>query len=140
VAGQSHKMWIYSQGLGTLYRRAFSESNPTVEGQGYSGYSTGVNNPSAQCLEGFGPIPRGEYVINAPKTGPTDYSLPLVPSLANDMCNPPRSSFMIHGDRNQEPPRAPDTASRGCIILNLVVRQKIWESGDNRLLVVAYSP
>lgn len=133
-------MWIYSQGLGTLYRKLFPGAEPTVEGQGYSGVGAGLNNPAAQCLEKLGPLPRGSYTIGPPKNGPTDYSLPLVPSIGNDMCNPPRDNFLIHGDRNQEPPRAPNVASEGCIILSPVVRRKIWESGDRELLVVDYGP
>ncbi|WP_084026161.1 tlde1 domain-containing protein [Mesorhizobium sp. C399B] len=131
-------MWIYSQGLGTLYRKRSPIDQPSVEGQGYAGFGKGVNNPVTQCLEDFGPIPRGQYTISDPIASPTQFSLPLIPAIANDMCNPPRSNFLIHGDRKL--PRPPDTASQGCIILALDVRKKIWESGDRDLTVVEYGP
>jgi hypothetical protein len=132
-------MWIWSQGLGTLYR-ATSDGKATVEGHGYAGYGEGKNNPTFECMQDLGPLPKGNYQIGAPKDGPTPYALPLIPAPDTDLCNPPRNNFLIHGDRNSEPPRLPDVASHGCIILPREVRENIWQSGERDLLVVPYSP
>src|SRR5690242_13253774 len=94
-------MWIYSQGLGTLYQRNSDQDPATVVGQGYAGIDSGLNDPTMQCMQDLGPLPRGQYTIGGPVDGPTAYSLPLTPSPDTDMCNPPRSGFYIHGDRNE---------------------------------------
>lgn len=134
-------MWIYSQGLGTLYRRQSVGSPATVVATGYAGRDVGLNNPTMQCMQDIGPLPRGAYTIGAPVTGPTDYSLPLTPNIGTDMCNPARTRSYIHGDyRNNEIPRLPDAASKGCIILSRAVRTQVWESGDTALTVVEYAP
>lgn len=106
---------------------------------GYSGNGRGKNNPSLQGVPGVGPIPAGRYKILAPynskNVGP--YALPLdaVDAKPGDDVHQGtgRSAFRIHGDSI----KAPGTASRGCIILPRVVREKIWKSGDRDLLVVA---
>lgn len=133
-------MWIYSQGLATIYYKDPATDTLTIIAKGYSGLGVGLNSPTFQCQQDLGPLPRGLYKIKAPKDGPTPYSLPLSPQPGTDMCNPPRHSFLIHGDRNSEPPRAPNAASHGCIILSRNVRETIWNSGDDVLLVVEYSP
>jgi hypothetical protein len=99
-----------------------------------------LNNPTLQCSEDLGPIPPGQYNIGSPVEGPTPFALPLTPAIGTDMCNPPRTSFYIHGDRNSEPPHAPHSASHGCIVLARQVREKIWNSGDRTLLVIEYAP
>lgn len=130
-------MWIYSQGFGTLYYRARGGGEAAEVGKGYSGFGNGLNDPTFECSPGLGPIPRGSYSIGGPKTGPTEFSLPLTPDVLNDACE--RSSFMIHGDhKRKEPPRMPNMASHGCIILDRNIREQIWNSGDHELLVVDY--
>ena len=130
-------MWIYSQGLATIYYKEDVTSEPQKVSAGYSGQDTGLNNPEFQC-ELFGPLPRGDYTIGAPEVGPSDYSLRLTPDADNDMCNPTRSHFLIHGDRDENPPRNEMVASHGCIILPRAIRERIWNSGDTKLRVVDY--
>jgi hypothetical protein len=127
-------MWIYSQRTGELYW----EHPPVREliGTGYSGAGSLKNDPAMQCISDLGPIPRGEYTIGPIGAygpgGVLKSALPLTPDPSNDMCSPPRSNFLIHGDSAQHP----GWASGGCIIMALSIRQKISQSGDNRLRVV----
>jgi hypothetical protein len=132
-------MWIYSQGFATLYYQASVDGPLTEVAKGYSGRGVGRNDPTYQCNEEWGPLPIGKYTIEEPKKGPTPYSLPLEPDPTNDMCDPPRENFLIHGDKATEPPEIPYVASHGCIILPRPTRQKIWESGDHELLVVRFA-
>ena len=123
-----------------MYFKENSATETELISKGYSGQGAGLNNPVFQCQQDMGPLPRGSYTILAPKDGPTPYALPLMPNPGTDMCNPARTNFLIHGDRNSEPPRAPTEASHGCIILPRSVREKIWQSGDTELLVIEYAP
>jgi hypothetical protein len=98
-------MWIYSQRFGTLYRQGSASDSPVaVATGGYAGTLSGRNDPTAQCLQDFGPLPRGKYVISAVQDAPTRFSLVLTPDPTNDMCSPVRRNFLIHGDRAAEPP------------------------------------
>ena len=101
---------------------------------GYSGApGIGKNNPVQQDVEDVGPIPQGLYRIQAPVDTVTHgpYVLPLTPDPANEMFG--RAGFLIHGDSVVDP----GTASKGCIILPRFARQRIWESPDHVLTVVA---
>jgi hypothetical protein len=127
-------MWIYAQRTGELYW----EHPPVRElvGTGYAGAGSLKNDPDRQCVSDLGPIPRGDYTIGPigdhGPGGVLKSALPLTPDAGNDMCSPPRSNFLIHGDSAQ----APGWASAGCIIMALDIRKKINQSGDNRLRVV----
>ena len=101
-------------------------------GNGYSGTREGKNNPAMQDVHNVGPIPCGDYWINAPQNTVTHgpFVLPLLAEKENQMFG--RYGFLIHGDSIVEP----GTASEGCIILSRQVRQAIWASGDRRLRVV----
>ncbi|MCF6211424.1 MAG: DUF2778 domain-containing protein [Gammaproteobacteria bacterium] len=82
-------------------------------------------------LTDVGPIPRGKYRIDSPRTsantGP--YVLPLLPvgHTAHG-----RANFQIHGDSI----KSPGTASSGCIIMPRAVREKIWNSHVREINVV----
>lgn len=120
-------MWTWDQSAGTLSRTGKSWT-------GYSGRQRGLNNPAMQNVPGVGPVPRGFYTLGKvilvhPTVG--RYAIPLIPDAANDMDG--RAGFLIHGDN----PQMDHTASHGCIILPLAIRQMIVASGDNRLQVVA---
>jgi Protein of unknown function (DUF2778) len=127
-------MWTYQQSTGEIV-------NPDGEviGSGYSGADIpgtgqqGKNNPAMQSVHHIGPCPQGVYNILEPREteshGP--YAMPLAPDPANQMFG--RSAFLIHGDSVH----APGTASEGCIILARPIREKIWDSGDHQLTVVA---
>jgi hypothetical protein len=120
-------MWTYQQSTGNML-----DASGNLVCTGYSGAPAGKNDPTKQCLQNVGPIPRGAYTIGAPQNTVTHgpYVLPLTPDPANNMCG--RTGFLIHGDSIQNP----GTASQGCIILNLTCRQQIWTSGDPGLQVV----
>jgi hypothetical protein len=121
-------MWTWEIITGRMYA-----DDGTLEGVGYSGNPANKNNPNAQSLVDQGPIPVGEYTINAPEDTVTHgpYVLPLTPDPKNLMWG--RSGFLIHGDSVV----APGTASEGCIILARTVRELIWNSNDHVLNVVS---
>lgn len=104
--------------------------------QAYSGKGEYKNQPSAQHIQNFGPIPCGAYRIgdhvDTVTHGP--FVLPLTPDSANVMFG--RAGFLIHGDSVV----APGTASEGCIIVDRVTRGKIAASGDRELQVLASNP
>lgn len=104
-----------------------------VLGFGYSGNGIGKNVPAMEDDQGLGPIPQGLYTIGEPFTSPARGSLVmhLIPDQLNEMFG--RSGFLIHGDSIS----ALGTASKGCIILSRVIREKIAQGTDRRLQVVA---
>lgn len=119
-------MWTYEQLTGRL-RNATGD----LVGVGYSGKNAGKNAPSAQRIHNVGPIPRGQYRIQAPQDTVTHgpFVLPLIADPANEMFG--RYGFLIHGDSVVNP----GTASEGCIILARDVREAIWASLDRDLAV-----
>lgn len=126
-------MWTYIQKSGELLH------DGEHEGVGYFGYNDpdsgqeGKNNPDLQNIHDVGPIPVGRYVIGSPHDTLTHgpFVLPLTPDAANQMFG--RSAFLIHGDSVVEP----GTASRGCIIMNRVIRNEVATSGDHALTVIS---
>lgn len=118
--------WRYEQATGRLLQ------NDELITVGYSGGGAGKNNPDMQDMHNIGPVPRGTYTIEAPCDTVTHgpYVLRLTPDLQNNMCG--RSGFLIHGDSVVHP----GTASQGCIIVNRMAREKVWDSGDNQLEVI----
>ncbi|MCL5501601.1 Protein of unknown function [Phytobacter palmae] len=119
--------WVYEQSTGNL------SHNGSYVAKGYAGKGAGKNNAQMEGTPDTGPLPRGKYSITGhpfhhPHTGA--YSLRLHPSPENTMYG--RSGFLIHGDSVKHP----GTASNGCIILPLFIRQKIWSSGDKSLEVI----
>lgn len=127
-------MWTYDQSSGEL-RNAKGE----VVSRGYSGKDRGKNNPKLQDLVGLGPIPRGRWkmtaVYNSKNVGPFAIRLEAVDATPGDDRHDEtgRGAFRIHGDSI----RAPGTASRGCIILPRIVRERLWNSRDREIEVVA---
>ena len=122
-------MWTYKQRTGELFN-----SDPEPVAVGYSGNSDGKNNPAMQNVPCEGPIPQGDYTISGPPVDTASHGpfvLHLVPSPANEMFG--RAGFLIHGDSIV----SPGTASEGCIIMPRPVRERIWNSGDRDLKVVA---
>ena len=120
-------MWVYEQVSGKLFARCGA-----LLAQGYSGNGVGKNNPSMQAIKGVGPIPIGTYTIQAPQdnTGHGPFAMRLTQDDTNQMFG--RSGFMMHGDNIH----APGTASEGCIIMPRDARERVWNSGDNRLEVI----
>ena len=120
--------WRYAQKTGALSHDGIAVAT------GYSGNTTGLNNPDDQDRIGVGPVPRGDYMIGPPHhpvnhLGPL--ALPLYPAPSNDMYG--RCGFFIHGDN----PQMNHTASDGCIILPRAARQAVLDSDDTALIVVA---
>ena len=119
-------MWIYQQSTGKLLR------NGDLVGMGYSGHDAGVNNPLLESDHGIGPIPHGLWTIGAfyddPHLGPCVAHLdPVPPNTAYG-----RTLFRIHGDNSA----GDESASRGCIIMNRLVRLAVKSSGDTSLQVI----
>lgn len=129
------KTWIYVQRTGELF-----DSDGELVATGYSGYtSLGKNNPSAQKVQGIGPIPVGEWQIAREYFNSIDHGplvLRLSPVAGTETYG--RGGFLIHGDSV----RAPGTASRGCIVLARSAREHVYFENhagrfDGRLHVVA---
>ena len=119
--------WIYHQATGKLFH-----DDKLVSAHGYAGHGMWKNNPGGEMLQDKGPLPRGTYrisnhFIHHPTAG--KHVLRLTPSTGNQMFG--RSGFLIHGDSIT----APGTASDGCIVLPLAVRQEILISSDEKLEV-----
>lgn len=121
--------WSYTQDAGEL-----RDSSNTLRGTGYSGNTSGLNNPAAQFRIGVGPVPVGDYVIGPPHD-PVDHlgpdALPLWPAKTNQMHG--RSGFFIHGDNRF----VNHTASNGCIILAHSIRVLVRDSAEKHLRVVS---
>lgn len=122
--------WIYKQSNGELLREQNSLLVPV--GRGYSGHGNGLNNPELQDIPQVGPIPRGNWTIGFPhwsaRVGP--FAMTLFPSPETKLFG--RSDFLIHGDNHHRD----QSASRGCVILNRVLREAIHASGDTALEVI----
>lgn len=120
--------WTYQQSTGQL-----TDPNGNVVATGYSGHNGGINDPSQQSVPNVGPLPQGNYTIGPAHTPPDHLgpvALPLYPDPANEMFG--RFGFFMHGD-NQF---MNHTASDGCLIFPLVVREQVVSSGDTSLVVV----
>jgi Protein of unknown function (DUF2778) len=115
--------WTYSQSAGSVRFKG------AIQGQGYSGYGPGRNNPAMEAIANTGPIPKGRY-----KIGPSyddEHLGPCVMHLdpiGHDALG--RSEFRIHGNNKT------NDASHGCIILGPDLRHVISHSEDRELLVV----
>ena len=103
-----------------------------VIGVGYSGQPDCKNDPGKCSVHDHGPIPPGLYTIETPRDTETHgpYVLPLTPDPNNEMYK--RSGFLMHGDSKTHP----GTASHGCIVAPLVVREAVHKSADINLEVV----
>jgi len=121
--------WLYKQSTGELFLRGSPVTTPFVIG--YAGSGSGRNNPSMQCVQDIGPLPRGWYSFGEIKNDPAAYTIVLVPDPENEMCG--RSGFLIHAENVA----MPGWASQGCIIVrDRVKREQIATSGVNRLQVL----
>jgi hypothetical protein len=120
--------WKFQQSTGNLY-------DPTMKVifVGWAGQGKGMNNPAMQDVSGIGPLPQGSYTIgdphDSPHTGP--YTMDLTPDPSNEMFG--RSLFRIHGAAVVDP----QLSSSGCIIMPRPVREKIFNSGDKTIDVIA---
>ena len=125
-------MWIYAQKTGNLFQKVGDVL--TFLTAGYSGRGQYQNDPDAQCVIDFGPLPRGFYAFAAPTTFNFMLDcLRLSPDPRNDMCNPPRSGFWIHDGIFSGPH---GNSSHGCICVQRPARLQMWASHDHQLQVV----
>ena len=123
--------WKWDQSAGEL-----SHNGQSVA-KGYSGKGAGKNNPAMETVRATGPIPAGRWKIVGPpydskSVGP--YALKVFADdgkLDDTHARTGRGAFRIHGDNKT------GTASEGCIILPRAIRERIWNSGDRDLEVVA---
>ena len=125
-------MWRYEQATGKFF-----DPDGNLLGIGYSGRQPdGKNKPEMQSVPDVGPIPQGQYriggAVDTLTHGP--YVLPLSPNIGNQMFG--RAGFLIHGDSVVNP----GSASEGCIILPLTIRQQVGSSFDDQLQVVIGIP
>lgn len=109
-------MWFtYDVRSGKLYR------GDEFLGTGYTGAARYRDNPLFEAFSGQGPLPRGHYQISPPRyskrVGPLAMDLTPVGHNAYG-----RTALMIHGDNGR------GTASRGCLILDRSLREKIAEA------------
>lgn len=125
-------MWRWRQSTGELFK------DGKFVTKGYSGKGRGVNNPALQGVASVGPIPVGRWkmvaVRNSENTGPFSIVLHCVDATPDDDRHDAtgRGAFRIHGDN-----RLGDrSASRGCIILPRIYRERMWNSVDHDLEVV----
>jgi hypothetical protein len=120
-------MWTFKISTGTV-----SHDGVSI-GKAYSGAPGFIDNPAMESLVNRGPLPEGWYTMGKPvdseETG--NYSIPLIPDMANVMYN--RDGFFWHGDNIHKP----GTASHGCMVSDLILRQTAIESNDTRLNVTA---
>ena len=116
-------MWTYEQATGIL-----SWQGRKI-GRGYAGTGEGRNNPLLEGVRSVGPIPRGRYHIGKSyrhkSLGPVVMNLDPI---GHDALG--RTHFRIHGDSKD------GDASRGCIVLNRTLRERIRASGEKELNVV----
>lgn len=101
-------------------------------GIGWAGQLGGRNNPDAQKIKAFGPLPVGWYTISPSYTHPHlgTLTFDLTPDPLDDEYD--RSLFRIHGFGADNVAKA----SEGCIIQIHTVRIRIDSSPDRRLQVV----
>jgi len=116
--------WIYYQSTGKL------EFSGQYIATGYSGAPGYKNDPTSEDKKDKGVIPKGRYTISSPRhSGITgNYVLPLTPTGHSAHG---RTHFQIHGDSR----RNPGGASKGCIVLPLNIRKKIWNSASHTIEV-----
>ena len=107
--------------------------------QGYAGRGVGINNPEAEDRPGIGPIPQGIYRMRVMAS--RSFAAPAIyldpeEATAETLREYGRSGFWVHGDNS----RADRSASRGCIVLDLLTRRSmasLMQIGFDRLKVVA---
>jgi RHS repeat-associated protein len=124
--------WEYAQSTGQLTYVDNQTGARTPIGLGYSGKGPGLNNPAMQNIQDVGPIPQGTYDIGQayPHHHLGRVTMNLYPRSETNTFG--RDLFRIHGD---DACRC-HSASGGCIVLPLNIRNQISDSSDRELRVV----
>lgn len=125
-------MWTYQQSTGKLSQTG------RLQATGFAGRddgATGVkgfNNPELQGSN-CGPLPQGFYTVNAPQDTNNHgaYVLWLSPHPDNEMFG--RFGFGLHGAIHQNPL----LSSEGSIVVPMFIRERVWDSNDHSLKVIA---
>jgi len=120
-------MWTYRQSSGELAH------DGEIVGYGWSGWDDGINIPAMQNIPKVGPIPRGKWrIVGPPEDSPTHgpYTLRLIAEPETPTFG--RSGFLMHGRSAVKP----FETSRGCLVLERPLRERMWKSGDRTLEVV----
>lgn len=120
--------WMFNISAGAI------SQDDTYIGDAYAGAPGYVDEPDAEGMVGKGPLPEGWYTMCPPINKPEsvgEYAIELIPDPENDMKG--RSGFFCHGDN----PQMNHSASDGCIVAVLPIRQRMWTSGDRRIEVVS---
>lgn len=101
-------------------------------GDGYSGFGSGLDNPSLEAEHDVGPIPRGKWHIDRwdDHHGTKGPCVAVLSPVDHDAHG--RSAFLIHGDN----PDVNHSASHGCIIASRPIRQQLRDSGQTELEVI----
>lgn len=118
----------------TYFQRShiLAHDGVAISANGHSGQESGRNNPDAQCVHNFGPLPRGRYKIGPWQDshghlGPIVAPLTPQPDAAGSfawLCG--RGGFWIHGPE----------LSEGCLVQQEPIRVQMRASGDTDLEVV----
>jgi hypothetical protein len=121
--------WRYFQSTGNLFDPAGA-----IECVGYSGHGEGLNNPAFQNVPCVGPLPQGAYSIGEPFDDPEHgrYCLRLEPLEGTETFG--RTGFLCHGDKISAPGQ--HKASLGCLIADLIARNRMGTSSDRVLEVL----
>jgi len=120
--------WTYAQETGEL------QHDGAHVATGYSGAGPGKNNPQMESVPNVGPIPQGDWTIVGPPVNTEQHGPYVLKLEPDDQTNTfGRSGFLMHGDSKE----SPGSASHGCVILPRAVRERVWESGDRDLEVLA---
>jgi hypothetical protein len=98
----------------------------------WSGHGAAANDPSREREKGVGPLPSGDYKAGHPRDGGHlgPFVLDLV-QISGESYG--RGLFRVHGDHAND---TDHSASDGCIIASLLVRQRIDAETDRLIRVV----
>ena len=122
-------MWIYDQ------NGVFYDPQGNFFSKAYSGGNLGkdpdfINKPEFQHIDRKGVICAGFYTIGVPCFGFLgNFAIPLYPDPDTNLFG--RGAFFIRGNKTLKG----FEGSEGCIITEIMARQQIYVSADNRLLV-----
>lgn len=107
-------VFVYHQSSGELFHLE------ALIGRGYSGQPPHTNVTADEAMHNLGPIPRGDYLIDAAANDSTmgPLTIRLVPFFDTAMFG--RDGLYVHGERKAGPP---GFASHGCPIFGRDVRE-----------------
>ncbi|MFO1434846.1 MAG: RHS repeat-associated core domain-containing protein [Gammaproteobacteria bacterium] len=125
----------YVQSTGRLYC-VDDETGKSVYERCYSGSESrgGKNDPDKESERRTGPIPRGGWDIGGYDNSKGPRTIDLSPRSGTETYG--RDLFRIHGDSR----RHPGNASEGCIICDLLTREKLTNGSGGTVTVIRAEP